>query len=210
MGLRHLAAAVALTACASRGPALPEAVALQVTQGAGEPRVLWVAPGPNAWDGPVISQALPGLEGAFRSRLGRVVGAARLVRWVQDGANGAAAERGPLLRLDAPWVLTVHVDGWGLRTGDAAVETFLELSLSLADETGDTVWHAGLDCAEPLMPADVPGAAVVARAVVALDNEQLLGSYARLADTCGARAWAALAEVGERRRDGASRVGQGG
>jgi len=204
VGTRHLAASAALVlvACGARVPALPPAVSLQVGVGDEEPRVLWVAPGPDAWDGPVVGQAVPGFESAFRGRLGRVVGAARLARWVQGGAQSASARGGPVLAHDAPWVLRLRVDGWGLRTGDHAVESFLDLDLSLADETGRTVWQAELACVEPLLPAPVPGAAQVARAVVGLENEDLLARYSMLATECGERAWALAADAPGRRTPG--------
>ena len=205
MGARHLAATAALAfglGCAPRAPALPLSVALSVGAGESEPRVIWVAPGPDAWDGPVIGQAIDGFEDAFRSRLRRVVGAGRLVRWVQIGALTASGVRGPTLSDDAPWVLELQVEGWGVRTGDAQVESFLELGVALMDEAGATVWSDDLTCVETLLPAPVPGAAEVARALVGLDNEDLRARYSSLASTCGERAWALAAHGPGRGRPG--------
>ena len=203
MGARHLAATATLAAlslaCAPRTAPLPSSVALEVSTGESEPRVLWVAPGPEAWEGPVIGQAVDGFQEAFRSRLGRVVGAARLVRWVQGGALEASLVEGLTLSDEAPWVLRLEVQGWGLRTAEEQVETFLELGVSLLDESGTKVWTEALSCSEPLLQATVPGAAVVARAVVGIENEDLRERYAQLAKACGEQAWA-LASDGQGRR----------
>ncbi len=202
MGARHLAAAATLAlgiACAPRSAPLPSSVSLQVGTGESEPRVVWTAPGPDAWEGPVVGQALDGFQDAFRSRLGRVVGAARLVRWVQGGALEASVLEGLTLSDEAPWVLRLQVEGWGVRTGDAQVESFLDLSIDLLDESGAPVWTEELSCAEPLLPASVPGAAVVARAVVGLENEDLRERYSRLASSCGEEAWGLASEHHGRR-----------
>ncbi len=164
------------------------------------PPVLWVVPGPDAWDGPVVPQTLRGFEGAFRTRLGRVVGVARLVRWVERGAQQASGLDGPLIRMDSPWTLAIQVDDWGLRTGEAQVESFLDLELTLRDDGGKEVWHSDLSCVEPLLLAVEPGAMEVARALVALENDVLQRRYTDLADTCGERAWTTLMEASGRSR----------
>jgi hypothetical protein len=112
----------------------------------------------------------------------------------------ASGIEGPQFRIDAPWVLAIQVDGWGLRTGESAVESFIELELSLRDESGAEVWHSRVACEEPLLVASAPGSGEIARRIVALDNEQLQAIYSGLAQGCGYRAWRALSEVGGRRR----------
>ncbi len=200
MGARHLAASTALipllAACVARAPDLPDALALAVAVGDEVPRVLWVAAGPDAWDGPVIGQALAGFEDALRGRLQGAVGAARVVRHVKLGTEAASARSGPALDDDAPWTLSLRVMDWGVRTGDDAVEAFVHLDATLLDEDQVSRWRDRLACVSPLLPASVPGAAEVARAVVGLENETLRDRYSALASDCGERAWALASTPG--------------